>query len=661
MNFLLLLLFFWVGGLWAGLADDMKMGMEPGDDGEGSRVFKPEVRPLGLPQSEVERHAAAIDRLVGSEIGLKLDDDTFLRRIYLDSIGRIPSLDEREAFYADAVKGRRERLINELLNSAGYVSRQFNFWADLLRVQTRMRRASGVPYIRWLKGSLAENKAYDQMVRELVAAEGSIWENGAASYAVRDANMQEDHLAITTRVFLGTRLECAQCHDHPFDRWKQKEFFEMLAFNGGTRTERPGHEELKRMAKRLRRDPKNPELGRSLKYLSNIYSPGTFGSGSGKVRLPDTVAAGTGQPKAIVVARAIFGPPVKTRDFEKSKKLNGSLHSRLAFADWITSPDNPRFAMVMANRLWKQAFGRGLIEPVDDIRDDSMASHPALMQHLGNLLHELDYDLKAYLCILYNTRTYQQPVVDGMSQTLAPVLRRMSAEQAWDSVLSIMVPDLDERGLDDTFERDRRFYHKMVNSPVDEKDLLAMATEHHEGLKAEREAAGKERQGTQKKARLRKEIREKMTEAKGRKEIQKLKKSLAGKGLQETSLVRASELASPVDPNHPMLHLFGQSQREVADDADSSSSVPQALMLMNSPLIEKLVNDPASVLGERIRSEQGGVEQKIELLFASILGRRPVAEEVAMVKSTMKDSQALQAARNLASALITSNEFIFIQ
>src|ERR1051326_2560428 len=166
------------------------------------------------------------------------NDDVFLRRIYLDIVGRIPTGPETLAFRDDHDPNKRAKLIDKLLDSEGYVHHNFTWWADLLRIQSGNRPGAygGQAYANWIKQSLRENKPYDKIVYELITADGFPWENGASGFYLRDDGMPLDHMATTVQIFLGTSLQCAQCHDHPFDKWSQLEFYEMAAFTYGVQT-----------------------------------------------------------------------------------------------------------------------------------------------------------------------------------------------------------------------------------------------------------------------------------------------------------------------------------------------------------------------------------------------------------------------------------------
>ena len=166
-----------------------------------------------------------------------VSDETFVRRAYLKIIGRIPTYGETKSFLTDRDRStKRTRLIDSLLLTEGYVSHWFHFWADILRAKDNFgNRMSGVPYIDYIREFIAMNRPYDVWVKEMLSSSGPYWEkgNGGVGYFARDQGMQLDNMSNTVRIFLGTSLECAQCHDHPFDRWTQKQFYEMAAYTEG--------------------------------------------------------------------------------------------------------------------------------------------------------------------------------------------------------------------------------------------------------------------------------------------------------------------------------------------------------------------------------------------------------------------------------------------
>ena len=342
--------------------------------GEKNRASK--TRRANEPSREsIQQISDKIDALVMQKLsdeGLKRNkrtsDSVFVRRVYLDIIGRIPHLDETNAFLTSKRKTKREDLIDELLNSYGRTSRQFNFWADLLRINSNMGNGlSGQPYVDFVKDSLERNKPYDDFVQDLLTASGPNLATGNAGvgYYLRDRNMPEDNMSNTVRIFLGTRLECAQCHDHPYDSWTQRQYYEMVAFTGGV-SYRSTQDNAKESQELFKAGQVPEKIYVKVKQFLRSLNMGVSGSGSGMARLPENFSGDDGEDGEIVVARDMFNgealTSAKIPDASSSKKkrkkkvtINKEIGSREIYAAWLTAPDNPRFATVIANRLWKQA------------------------------------------------------------------------------------------------------------------------------------------------------------------------------------------------------------------------------------------------------------------------------------------------------------------
>lgn len=295
-------------------------------------------------------------------------------------------------------------------------------------------------YLGFVKKSLRENLPYDEFVRRLITANGQAWENGAVGYTFRDNGMPLDHLANTVRIFLGTRLECAQCHDHPFDKWTQMEFYQMAAFSYGMRPDSrssvPGLDEALDI---LRKETPDRAHYANLRRASTdimgplrsekttvIYNPGE------QLTLPHDYQYEDAKPRSPVRPAVMFGSTTQP-----------NIES---YAKWMTSPDNPRFTVVIANRLWKQAMGLGFIEPVDELRDTTQSHIPGLSEYLARLMVGLDYDMRAFLAALFNSQAYlsqatlTEPHPEEFYHFPGPILRRMTAEQTWDSVVTLINP-----------------------------------------------------------------------------------------------------------------------------------------------------------------------------------------------------------------------------
>ena len=289
------------------------------------------------------------------------DDATFLRRVFLDTIGTLPTTSEARGFLADPSADKRERLIAELLQRDEYADYWAQRWADILRVdQDRTQPEGAVAMTRWLRRQFAENRPYDEFVREILTARGDAQTEGpAAVYRVLDS---PDALSRSfSQLFLGVRIECAQCHHHPFERWGQDDYYGLAGFFTGV------------TSKGL------PNGSQAI-----ILKPG----------------ADLTQPRSgeVVPARALGAGDA---DFE------GVSDRRTVLAAWMTSADNPYFAKVIANRLWAHYFGRGLVEPIDDLRATNPATNEPLLLALEQHLHDVRFDLRAFTSTLLNSRTYQ--------------------------------------------------------------------------------------------------------------------------------------------------------------------------------------------------------------------------------------------------------------
>ncbi len=195
-------------------------------------------------RGDVASSADQLDRLVENQLKHNkatpnpiASDEVFLRRVYLDVAGRIPTLEEATAFLDSVDSEKRAALIDELLNSPDYVSNFYNFWADALRLVDRPQ-ANNIadPYLAYIKDSIRTNQRYNAWVYEMLTADGKVWDNPAVGYQLRDEGMPLPYIDNTVRVFLGTQIGCAECHDHPFDQWSQYQFYQLAAFTVGTRT-----------------------------------------------------------------------------------------------------------------------------------------------------------------------------------------------------------------------------------------------------------------------------------------------------------------------------------------------------------------------------------------------------------------------------------------
>ena len=565
-------------------------------------------------------------------------DNQFVRRVYLDVIGRIPTAKEFAKFHQDTRRDKRARLIDELLASPGHVSHMFNWLGDMLRVKDSYYRIGKTwTFHTWLKTQLDRNRPWNEMVKEMLTAEGALGENGPTAYLLRDASMPLDSLSNTLTTFLGANVACAQCHDHPFAEWTQRDFYEMAAFFGSTAFESVDTRKPARVLADKRFSKAN---------LVTLLQPNmervVFDQDRATV-FPEDYAYDDAKPGEKVVPRFI------TWDDAKKKRSSRASPQRLRedFADWMTSPGNPRFAAAIANRLWKKLFGAAVKEPVTDLDEFEDATNPELLAFIAQLMKNVNFDLRRFQRAVLNTKTYQQqvsltPPSGEAFRFPGPLLRRMTAEQAWDSIVLLL------RGQEvDTIRTD--------HAPLMKRLVFPFEITHP------RPAA------------VQKRLRRGETIVKDREKIFSLAQSLLGdrktsrgaggrglfmqakKARGQDQWLRASELPQPMPPTH-FLRIAGQSAREVADDGSTEGGITESLAMMNGEITQALMKKSA-ILKEMRQKKRSETEQ-VEFLYKSFFSRTPNRQE--KKRSTAALAQKLELS-DLIWALLNSREFIFIQ
>src|SRR5262245_18319599 len=322
-------------------------------------------------------------------------DPEFLRRIYLDLVCVIPTFDETVALLADTAADKRAKLIDRLLAETRYAQHQADLWDLILFGRNppgyNTDRRDGIQ--RWLREQFAANRPYDEWVRELLKAEGNSVEQGPPLYFAQYRNQPEDLNEVVTQTFLGVQLQCARCHDHPFEPWKQVEFYGMAAFFARLQVFDLGEKD------------KLPAMAIGEKSTGDVLF-----TGPAKNQQPGK----KGDP---VKAKFLLGEELqeprlpegfKEPDRKGKEPPQPPVFSRKnQLADWITKADNPFFARAIANRVWAQYLGRGIIDPVDNMSPANEPSHPELLESLTKWLIEHKFDLKALTRELVNSRTYQ--------------------------------------------------------------------------------------------------------------------------------------------------------------------------------------------------------------------------------------------------------------
>ncbi|QOV91218.1 DUF1549 domain-containing protein [Humisphaera borealis] len=663
------------------IADGAKLDSWVKFDHRGPAIPAGQVTP---PPGDVRQLSAELQKRVdqfhaarGTKLNPPADDEVFLRRVYVDVIGRIPTLEESGRFLASKDDDRRAKLITELLNSEGYVSHMFNWKADLLRVNSRGLAAGqpGMLYDDWVKDAIRSHMPYDQFVRELITAKGYLWKNGAVGFYVRDLGMPLDHMSNMTRVFLGTRIECAQCHDHPLEPITQRDFYQMTAFTFGvSNLGKPGGysptnvkqwPELKARLAALHSDKElDDSVSQTIAPLKRLTADTEM-----HLKFPEAYPYDASLRGRMVEPRTLFGDEAVVTDGDRRK----------AFADWMTSPRNPRFARNIANRLWKRVMGAGLIEPVDSLSALPNPQHGELVEFLGQAMVRLRFDERAFIEMLLNTRLYQSQTVRETPEPgvpfalLGPQLRRLSAEQIWDSHLVLLAPDIDQRKSTFRYEGPLATEHLRKLAVMTADEIIAQA-------RLDRAAHTRMREASLRRAEQLKELaaaRDRGDE----KEVKRLnaayakeKKELAGPGMKPEaepemqdadprwrslppSFIRASETPLPLPLGH-FLRQFGQSDRREIDAFNRDPNTTHSLALMNGDLTSQILKE-SSLLRRQLAASKAQGDARTQLIFRAILVRSATADDIARLNAASPDASARE--QDTIWALLNSPEFLFNQ
>lgn len=329
-------------------------------------------------------------------------DEEFLRRLHLDAIGTLPTVEEVRSFLADTDPNKRTKAIDKVLERPEFIDWWALKWGDLLRINRTALQDKGMwSFHNWVRAQVRDNVPVDAFVRDIVTAEGSTFIDGPANFFQIGRNA-EDWAETTAQLFLGIRVGCAKCHHHPFEKWSQDDYYGLTAF-------------FSRMG------------------TKNSQEFGIFGAEK-VIYIRPTGEATHPRKRTVVKPLPLDGDPQQSWDdeFDRRKRL----------ADWLTSPDNKMFARNMANRFWGYTMGRGLVEPLDDMRATNPASNPELLDALADDLVKAKFDMKHLLRTIFQSRAYQlsSATIDGNTADATNThftrrtIRRLTAEQLADAV-----------------------------------------------------------------------------------------------------------------------------------------------------------------------------------------------------------------------------------
>ena len=606
--------------------------------------------------SYTEASARQIDGLLAKQLKANgfssfnepLPDDLFVRRVYLDIAGRIPTREEFLKFAESGREDKRQALIDDLLLSPGYASNLFNYFADMYRLHASDFN-NGVrmdPYMQWWRDQLKSNRPYDEMVFDMITAEGNVGQNPAAGFILRDTGMEFDAFSNFGQVMLGIDISCAQCHDHPFDEWTQGDFYQMAAFFGNTQrsirrygggmmsgavTMMPNapedwqqqFQEWAYSEKGVAPPPDN--TSNRFRFFVSALGWNVTDNETLETVLPHDFIGSGGKPNEVANPRTLIGAAAK----------KGGKTRREAVAEWLTAPENPRFALVIANRMWERAFGRALVGPVSDFSDGMIAraSQPEVLKFVTREMQRVDYDLREFMRILFNTRAYQslataeEPDWADAYYFQGPVLRRMRAEQAWDSMMVLA----NGAKIDDKTGADGSMYKKILNIDFNTASNEEV-WEHYEAWQRNY----------------------------GNRAATAIVSNETGDWTPSyvtDSQLRASELQQPA-PAASMLDTFGQSDRRITDEHNYDGSVPQVFALMNGTVTRQLTGSSSKVVDDL--EDLDGPDDKVRGVFFTMLNRFPSDDELKLGVDMIED-YGDEGISDLAWALMNSPEFLYVQ
>ena len=584
-------------------------------------------------------------------------DDEFCRRAYIDVSGVIPTSGQLKMFMADRTPDKREKLVDSLLKSPRYAEAWSVVWSDLLREHSNSKPREGTErgsYHEYIVQSLATNKPYDKFARELITATGVAEDNPAANFYLRDEANRVETSNTLASAFMGTRMACAQCHDHPFDKWTQQDFHSLMAFFGRTavapdpietllkidedkkvpaearKALEPYIEEAKKAAEKTKQ--KTPTLGEE-KGGAGMAMGGMsmeqmqfLGKGRDMLKEIDKTASKelAMQVKKVLQqhqARRVLerqtgdyhmptdGDGAKKKGtggeivpavfpWDSTKKSEGTGSRRKDLADFVT--ESKLFAEVQVNRIWTQLMGRGIVDPGDDFREKNPPTHPELLDFLTDEFVKSKFDNQAMIRLIMNSSTYQRSTIPNTSNRSDSTLyshqrlRRMTGEEMFDSVL--------------------------------------VATGHDNGLEG-----------------MNVNIRE-MAGGKG-----------GGRYAPKTEDVKwAADLPTPAKTGS-FLNLFNQPNREqLAVKRDETGSISQALEMMNGTTIDGAIKkSPAAT---KFIDGKMSAQQIITEMYMSALSRQPTNAELNGLMSTLRGAApSREWVDDLYWSLLNSREFTFVK
>jgi hypothetical protein len=573
-----------------------------------ARVFAPITAAI---DRELDKHLAQ----AGVPASPRCDDAEFLRRVSLDITGRIPTLGRTTAFLDSSEPDKRRKLIDELLSTQQFGQHFGTIWRNLLAPpDPTTTKAQPDRFSPWLAEQFNHNRGWDKIVYELLTIEGDVNRTPQMAFLMANSESFEPKpnllAAATMRYFLGVQLQCAECHNHPFARWTQEDFWSTAAFFSWLRKTggkgppfiigEAAPDPLASTGKKGEAAPPPPPPGAA------IAIPSTSGKNGGK----------------IVKARFLGG---------EEPKLEGDGPFRPRFAQWVVAPENPYFARAFVNRVWSQFFGRGFVNPVDNFHDDNAPSHPELLQLLAEEFKASGHDFKHLVRCLCNSQAYQRtsrslPENEGDKKLFSRmVVKVMSPESFYDSLTVLLTDEMAPASKSGDFKSKQPAQNK-PKQPAENKPK--QPTDN----KPKQPNEDKAKQPTDNKAKQPTENKPKQPDVK--------QPEAKGKGMLGNS--------------RDQFIQFFRGSAEAAEAGEFRHGIPQFLRRMNA---EEFNN--GSALIARLNRPGSSRDQVIEGLYLATLSRRPTATEVQLMSDYVSRRNDVEKGyAGVLWILLNSGEFV---
>lgn len=674
-----------------------------------------------------------------------VNDLAFLRRVTVDLIGRIPTTADMDEYLSWPAANRRQRLVDKLLQDDRFADRWTTFYGDFMRL--RSGAEGGAALTAFVHEAIKDGMPYDELTRRLIAAGGKSGNVAEVGFILSDNADPMQLAGITSQVFMGVRMACAECHDHPFDQWTRKDFYGLAAFFGKTRRVE------RRLGQRIfatyttdieqtsvlwppegqvedaERKPMAPTFpiklasGKNADYIARLLALRKSQiDESKKVKLADAdqqsqvkkVDEGPDIDDLLTDAgkkadRRAAGKKLSVADLARKeiKEIQSAMSDpgsfniskiRLDLARLVTDPRNRYFSRSFVNRVWAELIGRGIVTPVDDFSSENKPTHPQLLDFMADEFVANGYDFRSLVRMIVTSDIYQREHAGAVSEEarteleaayLAVPIRRMISETLYDSIVVAghLFDVKHEAGKNlKTVWSQARIMKAPAATVAQKLESVASATKKMDAMKKEPVKLTKVNPYDLESAieidfnavlnRGKMAVKIEQMQVKSKEEIEaermaaqasrinadyfdRFIKTVVDDNPKFTSSLR---MAAPAAPEH-FLRVFGQPGRtELGDFRDDSSSMRQALMILNG----RLTNEAARVgelepVYQLLVGETVNVAAAIRLAYAELLTREPTAEELSDGKTLLTGGESLLAGMaDLRWVLLNSNEFRFI-